>query len=275
MPPGWEKDWVVTCWQILASFTKVLLFLWLNRKNVQKLDLSTLWDFARLINFWSHSTESPPFSGLWLVKQFSHIHRQTYFRLTSNVVCELIRDSPGQITLTRTDYLMAKLFWIPTLICPYSDLIPNKRCASFDAVFINISSSFYNILQPLVFPNLYQIWPMTDYIYIFIFAGIHQTYSQMQGLQVYVARIILCMRPVNDRQCYNVMLPLIGCVHTQNDPCVAIADCSCLNSCFDTMFLSLFLKYYCINVFLFNPVYCLLFPILQKAISLLIQFSVG
>ena len=31
--------------------------------------------------------------------------------------------------------------------------------------------------------------------------------------------IILCMPPANERQHYNVMLSLIGCVHTQHEPC--------------------------------------------------------
>ena len=31
--------------------------------------------------------------------------------------------------------------------------------------------------------------------------------------------IILCMRPPNERQRYNLMLSLIGWVHVQEDPC--------------------------------------------------------
>ena len=35
-------------------------------------------------------------------------------------------------------------------------------------------------------------------------------------------RDILCMRPANERRRYNVTSPLIGWVHTQNDPCYDI-----------------------------------------------------
>ena len=31
--------------------------------------------------------------------------------------------------------------------------------------------------------------------------------------------IVLCVRPTNERRCYNVMSSLIGRVHAQNDPC--------------------------------------------------------
>ena len=36
---------------------------------------------------------------------------------------------------------------------------------------------------------------------------------------VIIAGIVLCMRPANERRCYNVTPSLIGWVHAQNDPC--------------------------------------------------------
>ena len=46
-------------------------------------------------------------------------------------------------------------------------------------------------------------------------------------------RIILCMGPANERQCYIVTSPLIGWAHTKNDPCVASKQFSTLKISFD------------------------------------------
>ena len=40
-----------------------------------------------------------------------------------------------------------------------------------------------------------------------------------KGWQFWSAGIILCMRPTNERRCYNVTSSLIGRAHTRNDPC--------------------------------------------------------
>ena len=36
--------------------------------------------------------------------------------------------------------------------------------------------------------------------------------------------IILCMHPANERRRYNVTSPLIGWLHTQNNPCIILTS---------------------------------------------------
>ena len=46
----------------------------------------------------------------------------------------------------------------------------------------------------------------------------HQSHGNL--LHSNISGIILCMHPANERWCYNVTSSLIGCVHSQDDPCI-------------------------------------------------------
>ena len=56
--------------------------------------------------------------------------------------------------------------------------------------------------------------------------GVFSVSSKSNLCSVWViARIILCMRPANERRRYNVTSSLIGWAHAQNDPCCCVISC--------------------------------------------------
>ena len=82
-------------------------------------DVHSLWYSSGLINFWSCSTEFPPFPGPWSVEQFPLICRQN----TNEI--ELKFDGPTYYgpPLARLSFGYAPM--TPALVANYSDLTPN------------------------------------------------------------------------------------------------------------------------------------------------------
>ena len=70
------------------------------------------WASLAWFRFWSCSTEFQSFPGLWLIKQYKYICRQTTDRIYLKLVSQLI------VGLPWLDQLLIMLRWIPALILP-------------------------------------------------------------------------------------------------------------------------------------------------------------
>ena len=74
--------------------------------------IHSLWYSTYLISLWLCYTKFLLFSGVWFVKQFPHIFRQT-----TQGICLKLGDTFIMV-LHRTDYILIMLHWIPAISCP-------------------------------------------------------------------------------------------------------------------------------------------------------------
>ena len=53
-------------------------------------------------------------------------------------------------------------------------------------------------------------------------SNIYEKFQVKLAEECFHAAIILCMDPIHERRCYTVTSSLIGCAHTQKDPCTCL-----------------------------------------------------
>ena len=70
--------------------------------------------------------------------------------------------------------------------------------------------------------RLGEIWPCYKWNHTVIWKELSWVFLLILHVLLAHAGIILCMRPANERRCYNVTSSLIGWVHARNDPCPCI-----------------------------------------------------